>query len=377
MDFRQDETQRAVAELAAEVLTRELGAEPTGTAYPGEPGYPEAVWKALAQAGLLSLAVPAELGGDGLGMPENAVVLAAAGRHAAAVPLLATLAMGTLPIAVTGTERQRAELLAEVASGSRVFTAALREPGIADPTACRCRADRAGDELLVSGTKVGVQFASAAHRILLPVAISGGGAGVLLLDPAAPGVRLTRTPSSSGAPEFTLRLDQVRVPEEDLLGADHSGRAVAQLGRFALAGICATADGALAGTVRLTAEHVRTREQFGKPLASFQAVAQQIADVYICARAMHLASTSACWRLGDEHVAHTAHTEPEDLLVAAYWLTEEVPVAMQICQHLHGGIGVDTGYPMHHYYELVKDLCRLAGGAQHCLDRLGETVGAA
>lgn len=368
MDVSQDETERAVAELADQVLGRELETVQPGD---GEPGYPEAAWKALAQAGLLSLAVPAELGGDGLGVREIAVVLTAAGRHAAPLPVLPTVALGVLPIARLGSHAQRAELLADVGSGTRVYTAAMREPGLPDPAACRAHATRDGAGFLVSGTKTGVPFAGAAHRILLPVRIDGAGRGILLLDPAADGVAMTSGPSSSGSPEFTLRLDEVRVPADALLGDDDTGHAVVEAHRLAIAGICATADGALTAAMDLTAGHLRTREQFGKPLATFQAVAQDIAEVYICARAMRLATSTACRRLGAGHPAD------EHLNVAAYWLTEEIPVAMHRCQHLHGGIGVDIGYPMHRYYTLIKDLCRLAGGAEYCLERLGADLGAA
>lgn len=127
-------------------------------------------------------------------------------------------------------------------------------------------------------------------------------------------------------------------------------------------------DGLLAGALELTAEHVGNRRQFGKPLATFQAVAQQIADVYIAARTLHLATWSAIWRLGTGRDARSA------LDVAAYWLTEELPKAMHTCHHLHGGIGVDISYPMHRFYALGKDLVRFAGGVEERLDQLCSSI---
>ena len=136
--------------------------------------------------------------------------------------------------------------------------------------------------------------------------------------------------------------------------------------RYAVAG--AIADGrrrARRRRLALTAEHLRTREQFGRPLATFQAVAQQVADVYVIARTVHLAAVSTAWRLGSGLDAD------EDLAVAAYWLAAEVPKALQVCHHLHGGLGVDITYPLHRYYSQAKDLARSVGGAAHRLDRLG------
>ena len=182
--------------------------------------------------------------------------------------------------------------------------------------------------------------------------------GVALVNPRARGVKLTRTPSSSGEPEYTLRLDQ--APVEGMLGGADCVRDLYQL---AVAGACALADGAVAGALALTRDHVATREQFGRPLAAFQAVSQQIADVYIASRTLHLATLSACWRLAEGRDAAA------DLDVAGYWCAEQAPRSVRICHHLHGGIGMDVTYPLHRFSSLVADLARYlaarvpAGGA--------------
>jgi alkylation response protein AidB-like acyl-CoA dehydrogenase len=168
---------------------------------------------------------------------------------------------------------------------------------------------------------------------------------------------VTRTPTSTGAPEYSVRLDGA---DGELLGTD-----TRVVWRYAIAGTAAVADGVLACGLALTAAHVGTREQFDKPLATFQAVAAQIADVYVTARTVNLAALSACWRL-----AEGLDTD-DDLDIAAYWLAAEVPAALQICHHLHGGLGVDTTYPLHRYYSHAKDLARLVGGAEANLDRIG------
>jgi alkylation response protein AidB-like acyl-CoA dehydrogenase len=136
-----------------------------------------------------------------------------------------------------------------------------------------------------------------------------------------------------------------------------------------MAGACAVADGAVAAALALTTSYVRSREQFGRPLATFQAVAQQIADVYIAARTLHLAALSAAWRLD------TGRDAGPDLDVAAYWLAQEAPLALRTCHHLHGGFGMDVSYPLHRYSALVKDLVRFVGGADYSLGRLAAREG--
>ena len=163
---------------------------------------------------------------------------------------------------------------------------------------------------------------------------------------------MTRTPSSSGEPEYALELDQ--APVEGMLGGPECVRDLYQL---AVAGACALADGAVAGALALTRDYVASREQFGRPLAAFQAVSQQIADVYIASRTMHLAALSACWRLAEGRDAAA------DLDVAGYWCAEQAPRSVRLCHHLHGGIGMDVTYPLHRFSSLVADLARFLGGA--------------
>jgi hypothetical protein len=326
MDFTLDERQQAVADLAAEVLTAE------------DP------WKELAQVGLLDVSPP-----DGLGVLEVAVLLTEIGKRTPSMKALATLATGALPLARWG----RPALLPGVASGELLLTAALREPSHPAPTPPVTAVTGA----TITGLKIGVPYAAEASLLLVPALFTptpppAPADGVALVDPRARGVRMTRTPSSSGEPEYALELD--RAPIEGMLGGPECVRDLYQL---AVAGACALADGVVAGALALTRDHVASREQFGRPLAAFQAVSQQIADVYIASRTMHLAALSACWRLaGDLDAA-------ADLEVARYWCAEQAPRSVRLCHHLHGGIGMDVTYPLHRFSSLAADLARFLGGA--------------
>ena len=358
MDFRLAESQQAVAGLAAEVLT---GADP---------------WKELARAGLLDMSQ--------LGVLDTAVLLTEIGKHATpdSQKALATLMTGALPVARWGDADLQRELLPGVASGELTLTAAVREPSNPAPA---IPATTVTDGK-ITGTKIGVPHANQSHRILVPARLAPAPnsmivsssrqiesqtahdhgvapTGVVLVAPGAPGVRLTRTPSSSGQLEFTLHMDQ--APVESVLGPAECVRDLYQL---AVAGACALIDGAVAGALALTRDHVATREQFGRPLATFQAVSQQIADVYIASRTMHLATLAACWRLGESLAAGA------DLDVAGYWCAEQAPRSVRTCHHLHGGLGMDVSYPLHRFSSLVADLVRFLGGADYRLERLACSV---
>ena len=123
------------------------------------------------------------------------------------------------------------------------------------------------------------------------------------------------------------------------------------------------ADGALAAALALTRDHIAPRRQFGRPLATFQAVAQQIADVYIASRTLHLATLSACWRLD------AGLDAAGDLGVAATGARQRRRRPLRTCHHLHGGPGMDVTYPLHRFSALISDLVRFLGGAEYQLER--------
>jgi alkylation response protein AidB-like acyl-CoA dehydrogenase len=250
-------------------------------------------------------------------------------------------------------------LLSGVAEGEIMLTAAMREPSRPMPLAPSTTATLAGGLSTVSGVKVGVPYAAAARWILVPASTDTGDTVVVIVEPDADGLTCQRTRSSSGLPEYTIRLDE--SPILHVL----DGCSARDLNDLAVAGACAVADGVLAAALDLTTEHVRTREQFGRPLATFQAVAQQIADVYAAARTLHLTTVSACWQLD------TGRDAGRDADVAAYWLAEHGPAALRTCHHLHGGLGMDITYPLPRYSALMTDLVAFVGGAADRLDRLG------
>ncbi len=257
MDFELDDSHADVRNLAAGLLDRAAAScRATASIVPsgGVPGsdapYDVAVWKAMAQAGLLDACLPDDAGGAGLGAVGLAVLLREVGAHVAEVPAFATLALGAFPVARHGT----------------------------------------GD-----------------------------------------------------------------------------------LARHALAGVAAIVSGVLAGALKLTAGHVKNREQFGRPLAEFQAVTMQVADVYIASRALDAAMWASCWRLGP--AAGLGHVDADELLAVAAWHAAGPALrALYACQHLHGGLGVDVTYPLHRHFAWGTQYAQIIGGEQARLDSLGDLL---
>ncbi|MFF0611444.1 acyl-CoA dehydrogenase family protein [Nocardia tengchongensis] len=349
MDFTRDESQDAVAEVVVSLLERESARD-------------AALWPIIAESGLLAVPLPERFGGDDMGLLEVSAMLTELAADAAQVPALATLAFGVLPLKAIGLPDALAEKVFPAVAEGAVLTAALHETGAPFTVKPETTAVSDGATVRVTGAKVAVPYADTARWILVPT-----DNGLAVVDGDAAGITRTASPTSDGVPEFSVRFDGVAIPAEQLLPGG-----LTELHRFALAGLGSVADGLLKGVVALTAEHVRTRQQFGRALAEFQAVAQQIADVYVVSRTLHAVALSAAWALSQEDpsVEHLERID-DDLDVLAYTVASELPAAMQQCHHLHGGLGVDITHPLHRYYSQAKDIARWLGGESFRLDRLG------
>jgi len=366
MDFSLSDEQQAITALAKQILgdgaTHErLRSIERG----GGPRFDPELWRKLAQAGLVGVAIPEAQGGGGLGFVELMLVLEEIGRRAAPVPYLETAVLGALPIAAFGSAAQRAALLPAVARGETILTAALVE-GEGDPLAPSTTARRDGASWVLDGSKLCVPAAQLAHRILVPAATADGGVGIFLVDPRGRGVTVTPLTTTSGQPEARLDLAGARVDGSDLLGEPGAGRAMLRwLVERAQAALATMALGCCEEALRLTAEYVKTRKQFDQPIAMFQAVAHRAANAYIDTEGVRLAVWQAASRLAAGEVAGA------EVALAKFWAAEAGHRIVHAAQHLHGGIGVDRDYPLHRYFLYARQIELTLGGSTAQLRSIG------
>jgi alkylation response protein AidB-like acyl-CoA dehydrogenase len=370
MDFSPSPEQEAIRTLARRVLDDHLtpdrlaAVEATGDRVDHE------LWAALAGAGLLGVCVPEEHGGSGLGFAELCVLLEEVGRAVAPVPVHPTLTTGALPVAELGTPDQRRRLLPGVAAGDVVLTAALHEPRNPEPLAPATRAVPDGAGWRLEGVKLGVPAAAAAAVIVVP-ARTDAGPRLFLVPPDAAGVSLERQEATTREVQHLVTLDGAVVGADAVLGG---ADALAWLVRRATVGLCAMMVGVTERALRMTARYTSEREQFGRPLSAFQAVSQRAADGYVDVEAIRLTALAATWRLAGPDDGETDAA----VAIAKFWAAEAGQRVVHSAQHLHGGVGVDTSYPLHRYFLWAKQLELGLGGATHHLLRLGaELAGAA
>ncbi|HEX8779577.1 MAG TPA: acyl-CoA dehydrogenase family protein [Nocardioides sp.] len=374
MDFQLSDDQAAIVALAARILGDRCTPEAIAAAEAAGDRFDADLWRLLAEADLLGLCLPEADGGGGYGVLEAALLCQEVGRTAAPVPLWSTLLLGALPIARHGDDALRAAVLPSVAAGTLVLTAALvEEGGSLPPTTPAATATADGDTVRLTGTKhvvpsVHLAAAGLAVRVLVPATGDDGRTIVALVDGADPGVTVDRGVGTDLEPLSQVTFDgAVGTP----VGADGEAvvRTIVALGT---AGICARQAGTCEAALRLAAAYTSEREQFGTKIATFQAVAHRLADAYIDTEAIRLTSTHAAWLLDEGLPADEA------LAVAKVWASEGAQRVVHGAQHVHGGIGVDTDYPVHRFFRAAKAAEHTLGTASpHLVALGGRIVGAA
>ncbi|MET8564678.1 acyl-CoA dehydrogenase [Streptomyces flaveolus] len=376
MDFTFSEEQRAAAEAARGVFA---GVAPDAVPSPAlttgavAEGFDRALWSRLADADLLSLLLAEAHGGAGLDAIALCLVLREAGRVLARVPLLEHCAAAAAVQAYGGPE-QVDRLPARAGRGELVLTVAAQGRTGHDPAELAVTARREGRAWLLDGVQTAVPWAFDADLVVVPAHVEGtaGDRAVLALVPReAAGLVLAEQVSTSGERLAELRLRSVRVDPGEVIEADGAWE---WLHGLLVTGTCALALGLGERVLRMTAEYAGRREQFGYPIATFQAVAVQAADRYIDLRAMEATLWQAAWRISSG--APGALPAAGDVAVAKIWAAEGVRRVVQTAQHLHGGFGADTDYPLHRYHAWAKHLELTLGPAAAYEERLGDLLAA-
>ncbi|ADI08537.1 acyl-CoA dehydrogenase [Streptomyces bingchenggensis BCW-1] len=384
MDFTFTEEQQAAAEAAKAVFS---AASPDGVPSPAlTPGavaddLDRRLWGKAADADLLGLLLDPRYGGAGLDPIALCLVLREAGRVLARVPLLESTA-AALAVQRYGGEELRSAVLPGAGRGELVLTVAPhgRTGHDAAELAVQARQNggAGGDGFWVlDGAQTAVPWAHSADRILIPAHTEAGQALLALVPRDLTGVTLSPQISTSGERLAEIRLDSVRLDGSEVLTADGAWE---WLRHLLTTGTCALALGLGEAVLALTSSYTSKREQFGFPLATFQAVAVQAADRYIDLRAMEATLWQAAWRLATDRegapAAPGALPVAGDVAVAKIWAADGVRRVVQTAQHLHGGFGAATDYPLHRYHAWAKQLELSLGPAAAHEEALGNLLAA-
>lgn len=366
MDARLTEEQEFLRASAREVLARECPSSLVRAMAADPLGCPDALWQRMGELGWTGLAVPERLGGAGLGPCELGVLLEEMGRVLLPGPFFSSAVLGSGALLLGGTDAQRGALLPALARGRlRVTLAVLEEEERWDADGVRLPARRKGSDLVLTGTKRFVLDARGADRLVVAARGEEDGAlRLLLVDPRAPGVRIEPVALVDATRKAArVHLEGVAVAPDAVLDAD-AGTLERVLDRARVA-LCAEMLGSAARVLETSAAYARQREQFGRPIGSFQAIQHRLADMLVALEAARSATGYAAWAIATD--------EPDAALRAAMAKACTSEACTRIAEggiQIHGGQGFTWEQDLHLHYRRAVVSARLFGDPAWCLEEV-------
>lgn len=357
MEFSLTEEQTAIADLARKVFSEHGSDEHVRQLAEAGQTFDAHLWQTLQGTGLVSLALPEAQGGAGVGMLELALVLQAQGRHLGAAPLW-THALATQAVAAHGSASLQARILPALAAGTQVAGLATEfEAHVA------LRATRDAQGWSLDGHLQAVLLDACQAWLLLP-ARTDGGLRLFLVPADQAGMTRTSGLLTDQQPVCDLAFSAARLPLDSALDA----AAIEWLMPRMACCIAALQLGVVEEAMHRAAAYVGERQQFGRPLGSFQALAVRAADAYIEVELLRSALWQLAWRL-DQGLPASAAAR-----VAKFQSSQAGYIVGHTAQHFHGGVGADLKYPIHRFYLKSQALSHIGGGAQAQLARIGQAL---
>jgi alkylation response protein AidB-like acyl-CoA dehydrogenase len=368
VNFTISEEQQSAQQLAQQILSDFTEVDKLKAMEQQQQSFDADLWQALAKAGLLGLDIAEEQGGTGLGFSSLTTLCEEVGRTVAPVPVIPVLVSAAGTLRRFASDSQKDQWLPGVASGTTVIGAALEEYNNDDPTAPSCSAQKMEGGYAISGTKICVSAATSANRILLS-AHTGDELIVALIDPRAAGITLNPQLVSTGETRHELVMAKVQVPTEDIVATGSEALAAMDWAHLATrTALAAMAVGLCDKMMRITGQYTSEREQFGRPIATFQAVSHRVADCYIDVECLRLVTQQAASLIDEGRPAKDA------VQIAKIWCGNAAHRVSQAAQHCHGGTGVDRDYPLFRYCQWARQIELTSGSSAQITGELGQAI---
>jgi len=351
MDIDLSDEQQMIKDMTAGLLEEHCPIDVVRQIENDAKGYPDALWKQFSEAGLCGILIPEEFGGSDQSLADAAIVYEEMGRALAPIPHFVSAVMSAGILLEAGSEAQRKAWLPKIAAGEAVLTPAWLEPDRGfGPQGVKVSAKQDADGFLLTGTKRHVHYAAAAERLIV-LAESDAGIDLFLVDPEAEGVTLTHVLSQSGDCQYRVDLEDVRVSEEDRIGAAGSGWTT--FDKVLHRGIILIAAEAIGGAARCledTVEYANTRVQFDKPLGAFQALAHYMADASTGIDGGRVLVWEAAWNDGEGR--SIARFAPMAKLFACNTYHQTT----RSCAQIWGGVAFTIEYDTQLFFRRAKQL---------------------
>ncbi|MFZ5509585.1 MAG: acyl-CoA dehydrogenase family protein [Pseudomonadota bacterium] len=380
MDFNFTEEQSALQDTLRRFIAKDYGFEQRRQLAKSEPGFSRATWKQFADLGWLALPFPEEHDGMGGNAVDTMIVMEAFGRGLVLEPYLATVVLCGSLVRDSGSEMQKKSILPAIAGGELLMALAHYEPRTRyelNHVETTARPDAGG--WVIDGAKSVVLGGPSADRLIVSARTSGGarddaGVSLFLVDRNAAGMALRAYATQDGQRAADITFTRVKVGADALLGTQDQGLpALARALDYGIAALCAEAVGAMAALNEATLDYLKTRKQFGQPIAKFQALQHRMADMLIAAEQarsmMYLASVKAD--------SPDAAERSRAVSAAKAYIGQSARFVGQQAVQLHGGMGVTDELNVSHYFKRLTMINATFGDADHHLGRFSDSLLAA
>lgn len=352
LDFTEEQemlrqTVRGVCERHASIATvRALEDDPVG--------YSKEFWRQLTDLGLLGLTLPERHGGSAMTAIEAAIVYEELGRALAPSPHFVSSVLSAGVLDHGGNDAQQEEWLPKIAAGKAILTVGWLEPDRGyGPAGVQLRAEPDGDGFKLTGVKRHVYFASSADRIVV-LARTGSDEkdiDLFLVDPAAPGVNLIQQTSLAADTQHKLELSGVHVPAAARIGAPGSGwRTWNEVMHDGIILVAAQAIGGADRALDITVQYSKEREQFDKPIGSFQAISHYLADAATLVSGGKTLVYEAAWARATGRPVH--RLAPMAKLFACQTFRD----VTAMCEQVYGGYGFTVDFDIQLYFRRAKQM---------------------
>ena len=372
MNFSLSEEQRLLKDSAERFVRENCSLDQRRALVASEPGYSERSWRQMAELGWLGVGVPEAFGGTDGGPAETMVLMEAFGKGLVVEPYVPSVVLGAGLVTAAGSEAQKAAILPAVAAGGLKLAFAWVEAQSGfDLFDVRSTAARRDGGWVIDGAKGVVLGAAAADRLVVSARTSGGprdrnGIGLFLVDRGAEGATLRDYRTVDGLRAAEVALENVAVGDDAVLGDPQDALpAIEAVAERAIAALCAEAVGVMDVIVRDTAEYLRTRKQFGRPIGAFQVLQHQFTDMLIASEEARSMTYVATLRLGERDAA----ARKKAVSGAKHLVGKHGRLIGQRAIQLLGGMGMTEEMAVGHYFKRLAMIDVMFGDAAYHLKR--------
>lgn len=341
-----------------------------------ETGFDRGQWRAMAALGWAGILIPQSYGGNALGFRALGNILEQSGRTLAATPFISTVLLGAPIIAHAGSEAQRKDVLVAVASGEQILALALDEAPRHAPHRISTRAVRHGDHYVIDGHKMFVLDGHVADRFVVVARSTGDhndrdGLSLFLVDADTRGIRCTRTMMVDGRNAANIEFEQVQIAADALIGLPGAGfDTIEPVLDGACAGLAAEMLGTGLEAFDRTIEYLKTREQFGVPIGSFQALKHRAAEMY-CEIELTRSSVAAAL----EALENNDTAAPALVSLAQVKACEMLELVSNEALQMHGGIGMTDEVDIGLFLKRARVAQQILGDAIYHRERYATLIG--